>query len=537
MSRGARCSAWLSVWSSRLASPARRGPRTRRSIRCSIIKRNLTITTTSPSYKTHLLVAMDTSLRMQFDADSNYYDPYDYTTGNVYDTTLGISAAATKYRRMYTALQFTSSGSPKFEATTISTVGNNSATAYANFYAKTRLGVAKAALVQAVGESVKSARFGFVAMRQGSTPSISQLNDGNVQDDDTLQLAPSDTGLPGEWYLTRGKVTADNGSASAPSPVAKIQADSSTANTDIVTLLNKTFTTAGAILPAGNDGSGRVDAPLSNLLADLKSEANRLITADSQCRNTIAVLITGGGEGNSATPGTAASAVATAFKTISSRRVPIYVDRAGARRLRGGGAAVDRDKQRRPVLRGQQVGDRRGRCGRRPGTEGRSRDRYWPCSTAWRTRRDVNTAPTASLPYGPQSRVSGHQPDDGHASNLSKGAKALDGSHAARHGMTSTKSGAEMPQRANVMITTGFALPGFDMKMRAYPPLQTRRPTRPSRPATSSSATAPRSGWRRRRWPGTATTRRPVAETSSPRCPMGRSCRSPTRTRPRSART
>ena len=117
------------------------------------------------AWNSHLLVAVDTSLRMQFDADSNFYDPYDYSTGNVYDTTLGISAAATRYRRMYTALQFTSTGAPKFEATTISTVGNNSATAYASFYAKTRLGVARAALVQAVGESVKSARFGFVAIR------------------------------------------------------------------------------------------------------------------------------------------------------------------------------------------------------------------------------------------------------------------------------------------------------------------------------------------------------------------------------------
>ena len=139
----------------------------------AIIKRNLVITSTAPSFKTHLLVAMDTSLRMQFDADGNYYDPYDYSTGNVYDTTLGIGAAATKYRRMYTALQFTSSGSPKFEATTISIVGNDSATAYANFYKKTRLGVAKAALIQAISENVKSARFGYVGMRQGSTPSIS----------------------------------------------------------------------------------------------------------------------------------------------------------------------------------------------------------------------------------------------------------------------------------------------------------------------------------------------------------------------------
>ena len=105
----------------------------------AIIRRNLA-TTTSVSFKTHLVVAMDTSLRMQFDADGNYYDPYDYTTGNVYDTILGISSAATRYRRMYTALQFTSTGSPKFETSTIAVVGNNSATSYANFYAKIEAG-------------------------------------------------------------------------------------------------------------------------------------------------------------------------------------------------------------------------------------------------------------------------------------------------------------------------------------------------------------------------------------------------------------
>ncbi len=431
----------------------------------SIIKRNLTITTTSPSYKTHLLVAMDTSLRMQFDADGNYYDPYDYTTGNVYDTTLGISAAATRYRRMYTALQFTSSGAPKFQATTISTVGNNSASAYASFYAKTRLGVARAALVQAVSESVKSARFGFVAMRQGSTPSISQLNDGNVQDDDTLQLAPSDTGLPGEWFLTRGKVTADNGSASAPSPVAKIQADSSTANTDIVTLLNKTFTTAGAILPASNDGNGRVDAPLSNLLTDLKSEANRLITADSQCRNTIAVLITGGGEGNSVTPGTAASAVATAFRTISSRRVPIYVIAlapAASAVAELQAIAANSGGQYFEVSKAEI--DAAAAAGVPVPKVVRAIDLAVQHGMA--NPSDVNTAPTASLPYGPQSDFLVTSPVTGSV-NLSN-AKALDGSTLPDTDITSTKSGAEVPQRANVMITTGFALPGFDMKMRAY---------------------------------------------------------------------
>jgi hypothetical protein len=446
----------------------------------AIIKRSLQTMVTSPSFKTHLLVAMDTSLRMQFDAAGNYYDPYDYTTGNVYDTTLGINSSATKYRRLYTALQFTSSGSPKFETSTISVVGNNtaSATAYANFYAKTRLAVAKAALIQAVGENVKSARFGFVGMRQGSTPSIAQLNDGNVLDDDVAQAAPTDTGLPSQWYLTRGKVTADNGTAVAPSPVAKVQADSSTANTAIVTLLNKSFTTSGAILPAGNDGSGRVDAPLSNLLTDLKTEATRLITGDTSCRNTIAVLITGGGEGNSATPGTAASAVATGFKTISSRRVPIYVialappasavTELQAIAANSGGqyfevsqaeidAAVAAGVPVPKVVRAIDLAVQHGMA----------------------NPSDVNMAPTASLPYGPQSEFLVTSPVVGTVDLTN--AKALDGSTLPDTDITSTKSGADVPQRANVMVTTGFAVPGFDMKMRSYrlykPAIDATKPT------------------------------------------------------------
>jgi hypothetical protein len=431
----------------------------------AIIKRSLATTTTSPSFRTHLLVAMDTSARMQFDADGNYHDPYDYNTGNVYDSILGISGSATKYRRLYAALQYPSSGSPQFEAATITGVGNDNASAYTNFYAKTRLGVAKAALVQAVGENVKSVRFGFVGMRQGSTPSIAQLNDGNVQDDDSVQAAPTDTGLPGLWYLTRGKVTADNASASASSPVAKIQADSTTANTDIVSLLNKTFTTSGAILPAGNDAYGRVDAPLAHLLTDLKAEATRLITADTFCRNTIAVLIVGGGEGNSATPATTASAIATTFTAISSRRVPIYVialappasavTELEAIAANSGGqyfevskaeidAAVAANVPVPKVVRAIDLAAQHGMA----------------------SPSDVNTAPTASLPYGPQTEYQVTSPVTGTV-NL-KNAKALDGSMLPDTDITSTKSGAEVPQRANVMVTTGFAMPSYEMKIRAF---------------------------------------------------------------------
>ena len=77
--------------------------------------------------------AVDTSLRMQFDADGNYYDPYDYTTGNACDTTLGISGAATEvpphvYRPAVHRHRRRRSSKPRRSAT----VGNNSATACAN---------------------------------------------------------------------------------------------------------------------------------------------------------------------------------------------------------------------------------------------------------------------------------------------------------------------------------------------------------------------------------------------------------------------
>src|SRR6476646_2570480 len=282
-----------------------------------IVKRSVPSTTT-PQYRTHILMAVDTSLRMQYDGSGTYYDPFNYAVGNTWDTTLAVPGAATKYCRAYKTFQFTGSGSPKFEASTIGVSDCSTATLWSSFYAKSRLGAAKAAIIQAVGENSKSARFGLITMRQGSTPTIASGNDGQVQDDDSGQSTPSDTGLPGYWKVTRGLLSvaapSGNWNATASSPVAKVQADTSTANTAIVTILNKTFTTSGAILPAGNDTSSQKDAPLANLVSDVKAEATRLIAADASCRNTIAVLVVGGAEGAFGTaPGTSAANLATGF--------------------------------------------------------------------------------------------------------------------------------------------------------------------------------------------------------------------------------
>jgi hypothetical protein len=434
-------------------------------------------TMVTAQYRAHILLAVDTSLRMQYDAAGNYYDPYDYSTGNLWDSSLGLSGAATKYRRKYVALTYLA-GLPKYQATTIQAVGNNnsSLTAYTQFYAPTRLAVVKAGMLQAISENSTSAHFGLLKMRQVNPRITAPLNDGDVADQDTGQSYPTDSGLPSEWLLTRPVVDAANASAAAGTPL--VQSDSSTANASVVTILNKSLTASGGLLPAGNDAAGVVDAPVANLLTDLHTEAARLIGADTACRNTIAVLIVGGGEGNSATPSSSAASVASTFKNISSRRVPIYVIAIApqdsevaslqAIAANSGGQYFQVDKTEIDLAVA---------AGVTAPTVVRAINTA--VQHGFANPSDVNTAPTAALPYGPQSEFQVTSPIIGSV-NL-KGAKDINGSTLPNTDITNTTSGAEIPQRANVMVTAGFALPGFDMRLRAFrvykPVTDTSKPT------------------------------------------------------------
>ena len=177
----------------------------------------------SNTYRAHVVIALDTSQRMQVDADGTYYDPYDYAVGNLWDSTLGVNGAASKYRRKYVGVQQTGSGSPKYQVSTIVAVANSAAQVaqYSAFYAKTRLGVAKAGVLQAIAENTKSTRFGLIAMRQVNPRIPSPLNDGDVQNDDAGQSFPTDGSGPGLWKLTRATVDANNGSAPAELPWSK----------------------------------------------------------------------------------------------------------------------------------------------------------------------------------------------------------------------------------------------------------------------------------------------------------------------------
>ena len=52
-----------------------------------------TPTVSDASYRANVLLAVDTSPRMQFDADGTFYDPAEYTRGSFWDSTLGVSPA------------------------------------------------------------------------------------------------------------------------------------------------------------------------------------------------------------------------------------------------------------------------------------------------------------------------------------------------------------------------------------------------------------------------------------------------------------
>jgi len=278
---------------------------------------------------------------------SSYYDPFPYSkTGAAWEADTGIHGGfnitnvntATNYRRKYEALVPGASNS--FNATTITVTHDGDGSAYTRFEAPTRLAILKAALYQTIVENTRVARFDLVRMRQKSPKAAGQGNFKPVTVTDADELTTTEFAA-GQWKISRPTVTGDNGSVGQPTTanIAIIHGEDSTANADFLTMLGlderqdegNTASTR-RLTPAGNDDSStnKIDAPINNLLVDAHDEAKRLIAInnDPTCRNTIVILIVGGGEGT--TGGATNALLATTAATFmnlnnSGRRVPIYV--------------------------------------------------------------------------------------------------------------------------------------------------------------------------------------------------------------------
>jgi hypothetical protein len=462
-----------------------------------------------------VLLLVDVAERMQRDAPidptqpdatSNYYDPFIYTrTGAAWEATIGVSAASTavRYRRRYgfradgscplggsrCGLVYEDPGSgDRFGAGAVAVTTDRSAS-YASWEAPTRLAVARAALYYAVNQNRSVARFGLIKMRQ-TLPAmpVTAGNAGPVVVDDPAQAAPTDAppDSNGRWRLSRPTVSGSNGTAD-PGSAVLVKADAAAANADVLTVLSKAPGDAPSgslppLVPAGNDDAAVVDAPVNNLLLDARAEAIRLVSGDDGCTTMVAVLVVGGGEGTtSGRPDTAATAAS--FLGVAGRRIPIYVlalappadDVAGLQAIasRSGGGYFEITSAHieaalaSPAWSASATG----------GPDGTVvvpeavRAINTAIQAAFRTHQDLNTnSPSTSVPEAPVIPASEFQ-----ASAPVVGTVNLKGVVGARGDVPGPepdavldRTGSPIPQRSNLMITTGFTLPGFDGMVRAF---------------------------------------------------------------------
>jgi len=441
----------------------------------------LFLKTTAPN----IVLAVDTANRMQRDADNTYYDPADYTaTGAAYEGTMGLivgdyNAGTRKYRRKYPNLAFLNPNpsNDKFQADSIAAIGDAEA-GFATFYERTKLAVARKSLIQAINDNATSARFSLIKMRQTGPAIPAAGNEGPVLFNSGPFSLTGDLSS-GKWKVTRTTTTGNVANSATAAAAPLIQADAVNANTSVLAKLALNLGTANALLPAGADSSNQVDAPVGNLLVDAKTEATRLITADSaaspsQCRNTVVVLVVGGGEGTMSPQNL--TTVANGFRSISGRRVPIYVialvpEAADVASLQAvatesGGQYFEISKTDiETVAAGQPV----------PAVV---RAVNIAVSHAFATPTVFNTLPSVANPYGPDAEFETTSPIVG--SVTLKGAQKIEA-----NGSIGTlpdsetevfNNGTLIPQRSNVLVTSSLVLPGFGGKLRGFRVYKPRLP-------------------------------------------------------------
>ena len=416
--------------------------------------------------KPNILVAVETTNRMQRDANNDYLDGGVYTkSGTLWEGSLDITAAntAVRYRRKYVNLQHTdaSLGGDRFSADTIRIVGDLEP-GYATFDEATRLSIARRGLIEAINRNLNVARFGLLRTRQNNPRLGALKNEGPVAVADIDQELLTETGGTGKWKITRPEVDAVNGSIAGP--VLPLTApDAANANATILATLAKSVGTAGALTPGGRDSKDILDAPLDLMLADVKAEAARLATAGATvCRNTVAILVLGGGQGNSSAGDPAANALE--FLNIGSdHRVPIYViaivpavaDIPQLQAIAANSGGVYTEITAAMV------------AATAPGTPIPEFVRAVNLAVqhAFVPQTTLDIDPSPSFPIGKFAEHQVTSPIIGtvnldQAPTLSPAGPIVDG--------YLVKNGTEIPQRSNLLITTGFSLPGFDAKMRAF---------------------------------------------------------------------
>ena len=418
-----------------------------------------------------VLIAVDTSIRMQRDTDGNYRDPNQYKYADpptVWEVALGISSANTssRYRRKYVGLTEPSNSGHEFKAERIDVVTDTQAE-YSRFDEYTRLAIARRGLIEAVNANKGVARFGLIRTRQNTpmyeTPASAEswtlkINDGPVTiTNHLLQQADGDAG-GNKWRITRSVVNQANNSintvASPATPAYSllVAADAANSNTSVVNVLTNP---ANSLLAAGRDTDASVDAPVDGMLEDLKAEATRLLP---DCRNIVAVMVVGGGEGQPSTKNPVTRAAQFVNLAGSGRRIPVHVIAiapiSDADRLQLRAVAANSGGQYTEITPDLIDVTTLGTSKFVPEL---ARAVNYAISQAFVDQGDINAG--LSTRHQVTSPIVG-------TVNL-ENAKDFYGNSLPNTSITHPVTGTEIPQRSNLIITTGFKLPGFLGSMHA----------------------------------------------------------------------
>jgi hypothetical protein len=283
----------------------------------------------------NVIIAFDSSERMQRDANGDYYDPvtYSHTDSNAaVEGLFGVPGLVNgnSYRRKIVGEVTQALPNSATGISAVAYTGTDSV-AYSGFYDRTRMTVAINGIVQGILENwdEKVARFSIVDMRHANRNASFQATPPvgtSAAPNETVSLSGAAFSLNNEngtnpvYYMNRYRPAAANGSQPA---VNVTSLDVANANVGQGSLILNVNPGSPAILPGayapyrstaylaqqralgwikayGND-QGQVDAPISYLLDDAMAEAAHEIDSDGptyNCRNTIIILVTGGGEGN-----------------------------------------------------------------------------------------------------------------------------------------------------------------------------------------------------------------------------------------------
>lgn len=460
---------------------------------------------------------------------SNYYDPaiynrdltkaYQTNTGVPGSGTLGITAVNTAafYRRKYTNFVLGAAAGPTFTMKRIEITHDLdtltaplTGSAFDRFEAPTRMSIARAALFQAVSENQNVARFGLIQTRHNNALITSPGGAVTATDADQSGANATDNALgTGPWKTSRPTVSGSNptgpGTGLSDKPVmvhaaTPTGANIPAANTDVLNILKRdvrlsSTAPGGALLPAGSDDVMTQDTPVHLMLDDTKTEltgASGILTSDLACRNTVVVLVVGGGEGNTtAFRNSDLGTIASDFLNQAGHKVPIYViaiappdsDRASLQLIatNSKGQYFEITKTMIDAALASPIA---AACAATP---------VQPCAPApagtvvvpelvnavnlaiqhaFVSSTDVNSGtlvPVPSLTFA-QTTATEFQTTSPIIGTVNlEGAKDITGAELLPKPSTVKDRALNViPQRSNLLVTTGFSLPGFDLQLRGF---------------------------------------------------------------------